>query len=147
MVDRTTETFRRLVSEHRKVRKQNLDNILNVVGDEKWKSSKEFMLAVTTFVYPCIFDPDQGCRETTIKIVKTLVGTGTGCVEDIAPIICVIQNRIAPKYQFMRERKEKVLQFLVNAQEVHLEIFQCTTRKTIFGILIHKHRILVQLLE
>ncbi|CAI6366880.1 unnamed protein product [Macrosiphum euphorbiae] len=101
MSDQTTETFGRLLSEHRKVRKQHLDYLLNVVGDEKWKASKEFMPAVKTFVYPCFFDEDQACRETTIKIVKTLVGTGTGCVEDIAPIICVIQNYITHKYQFI----------------------------------------------
>lgn len=86
------KSFKLLQSENRKVRKQNLDQLSTVVGDEKFEVSPDFMLAVKTFVYPCLNDGSEACRESAVQLVRTLVSTG--CLEDIAPIVFVIHKRM-----------------------------------------------------
>lgn len=84
--------FKLLQSENRKVRKQNLDELTTVVSDENVEISSDFLLAVKTFVYPCLNDGSEACRESAIHLVKTLVCTG--CIEDVAPIVFIIHKRM-----------------------------------------------------
>jgi len=86
------KSFKLLQSENRKVRKQNLDQLTKVVSDEKFEVTPDFMLAVNTFVYPCLNDGSEACRESAVQLVRTLVCAR--CVEDIAPIVFVIHKRM-----------------------------------------------------
>ncbi|KAE9539721.1 hypothetical protein AGLY_004973 [Aphis glycines] len=86
------KSFKLLQSENRKVRKENLDKLLTVVHDENFEESPEFMQAVKTFVYPCLNDGSEACRESAVQLVRTLVCDG--CVEEIAPIVFVIHKRM-----------------------------------------------------
>lgn len=86
------KSFKLLQSENRKVRKQNLDQLSTVVADEKFEVSPDFMQAVKTFVYPCLNDGSEACRESAIQLVKALVRDE--CVDEIAPIVFVIHKRM-----------------------------------------------------
>jgi len=86
------KNFKLLQSENRKVRKQNLDQLTTAVGDEKFVVSPDFMLAVKTFVYPCLNDESEACRESAVRLVKSLVCAG--CVEDVSSIIFVVHKRM-----------------------------------------------------
>lgn len=84
--------FKLLQSENRKIRKQNLDELKTIVNDKKIDISSDFLVAVKTFVYPCLNDGSEACRESAILLMKTLVCAGY--VEDIAPIIFIIHKRM-----------------------------------------------------
>lgn len=84
--------FKLLQSENRKVRKQNLDELMTVVCDDEFDVSSDFLLAAKTFVYPCLNDGSEACRESAIQLVKKLVSTGQ--VEDIIPIVFIIHKRL-----------------------------------------------------
>lgn len=86
------KNFKLLQSENRKIRKQNLDELIAVVGVENFETSPNFLLAVKTFVYPCLNDESEACRESAIQLVKTLVCKG--CIEDVAPIIFIVHKRM-----------------------------------------------------
>lgn len=84
--------FKLLQSENRKVRKQNIDELIKVVSDQEFHASSDFLLAVKTFVYPCLNDPSEACRESTIQLVRILVCMGH--IEDIMPIVFIIHKRM-----------------------------------------------------
>lgn len=84
--------FQFLQSENRKVRKQNLDQLKTIVSEEKFEATPDFVSALKTFVYPCLNDSSEACRESAIHLVRILVSAG--CVEDIIPIIFIIHKRI-----------------------------------------------------
>jgi dynein assembly factor 5 len=84
--------FKLLLSENRKIRKQNLDELTKIVSDEKFKISPDFMLAIKTYVYPCLNDSSEACRESAINLMKVLVCLK--CVDDIAPIIFTVHKRM-----------------------------------------------------
>lgn len=86
------KNFKLLQSENRKIRKQNLDELNAVVGNENFEKSPEFLLNVKTFVYPCLNDGSEACRESAILLVKALVCKG--CIEDVAPIIFIVHKRM-----------------------------------------------------
>lgn len=81
-----------LLSENRKIRKQNLDELIKVVSDKEFNISPDFLLSVKTFVYPCLNDGSEACRESAIQLMRVLVCLK--CVDDIAPIIFIIHKRI-----------------------------------------------------
>lgn len=84
--------FKLLLSENRKVRKQNLDELTKVVSAEEFKIYPDFVSAVKTFVYPCLNDGSEACRESAIYLVSALVRLK--CVDDIGPIIFIIHKRM-----------------------------------------------------
>lgn len=84
--------FKLLQSENRKIRKQNLDGLTAVVSDEKFKPTSEFIVDVKTFVYPCLNDGSEACRESAIRLVRTLVCAG--CIEDVLPIVFIVHKRM-----------------------------------------------------
>lgn len=84
--------FNLLLSENRKVRKQNLDELMTIVSDKKFKESPDFVLGVKTFIYPCLNDTSEACRESAIQLVRSLVAIGN--VEDIVPIVFIIHKRM-----------------------------------------------------
>lgn len=84
--------FRFLRSENRKVRKQNLDGLITVVSDENFVATSDFMSDVNTFVYPCLNDGSEACRESAVQLVRSLVCAG--CVDDISPIIFIVHKRM-----------------------------------------------------
>lgn len=86
------KSFKLLQSENRKIRKQNLDELIAVVGNDNFEKSPDFLLAVKTYVYPCLNDGSEACRESAIQLVRALVSKG--CVEDVAPIIFVVHKRM-----------------------------------------------------
>lgn len=84
--------FQFLQSANRRVRKQNLDQLMTIVTDEKFEVTPNFLFALKTFVYPCLNDESEACRESAIHLIKTLICTK--CVEDVVPIIFIIHKRI-----------------------------------------------------
>lgn len=84
--------FKLLQSENRKVRKQNLDELTTIVCDDEFNMSLDFLSAVKTFVYPCLTDRSESCRESAIQLVKILVCTKR--VEDIGPIVFIIHKQL-----------------------------------------------------
>lgn len=86
------KNFKLLQSENRKVRKQNLDELTTAVCDEEFNVSLDFLSSVKTFVYPCLTDKSESCRESAIQLVKILVCTKR--VEDIGPIVFIIHKQL-----------------------------------------------------
>ncbi|VVC44258.1 Armadillo-type fold,Armadillo-like helical [Cinara cedri] len=84
--------FKLLLSENRKVRKQNLDELMTIVSEKKFEESSEFVASVKTFVYPCLNDTSEACRESAIQLVRSLVCSGH--VDDIVPIVFIIHKRM-----------------------------------------------------
>lgn len=85
--------FRFLLSENRRVRKQNLDELTTRIKRiKKLKVSTDTLLAVKSFVYPCLNDDSEACRESAVQLVKVLLCKG--CVEDIVPIVSIIHKRM-----------------------------------------------------
>lgn len=85
--------FRLLLSENRRVRKQNLDELTTRIKRiKKLKVSTDTLLAVKSFVYPCLNDDSGACRESAVQLVRVLLRKG--CVEDIVPIVFIIHKRM-----------------------------------------------------
>lgn len=84
--------FKLLLSENRKIRKQNLDELISIVSNKKFNTSPDFILSVKTFIYPCLNDISEACRESAIQLVKCLVYIGV--VDDIVPIVFIIHKRM-----------------------------------------------------
>lgn len=86
------KNFKLLQSENRKIRKQNLDELITAVNDEHFEKSSGFLSAVKTFVYPCLNDGSEACRESAIQLMRILVCKGW--IEEVAPIIFIIHKRM-----------------------------------------------------
>lgn len=105
--------FRLLLSENKRVRKQNLVELMTAIeSDDKFEVSANILLAVKSFVYPCLNDDSEACRESAIQLVRTLLRKG--CVEDIVPIVFIIHKRMGnvTMVEFSEEVKLLYVQLL-----------------------------------
>lgn len=99
--------FKLLQSENRRVRKKNLDELATVVSDKEFDITSDFLMSVKTFVYPCLNDSSEACRESAIQFTKTLVCTGR--IEDIMSIIFIIHKRMANVTMIENSEEVKLL--------------------------------------
>ncbi|XP_050431028.1 dynein axonemal assembly factor 5 [Adelges cooleyi] len=86
--------FKLLQSENRRVRKQNLDKLIELVdADNTVVSTSAFLTDVKTHVYPRLSDDSESCRESAVQLVKRLVCLR--CDNDVASIVVIVHKRIA----------------------------------------------------
>ncbi|XP_050523556.1 dynein axonemal assembly factor 5 isoform X2 [Daktulosphaira vitifoliae] len=86
--------FKLLQSENRKVRKQNLEKIQELVlADQINLQCPTFLTNVNVYINPCLNDDSETCRETAVQLMKNLVCNG--CCIDISTIIHIIHKRMA----------------------------------------------------
>lgn len=104
------ERFGFLLSENRTVRKENLDELTTIASDEKFVASADFVSGVKTFVYPCLTDTSEACRESATRLVGRLVSAGH--VEDVVRIVFVIRNRLTRETESSERVKLLYVQLL-----------------------------------
>lgn len=84
--------FKLLQSENRKVRKQSLDELTAIAGDDGFDAPPDFLAAARTFAYPLLNDASEACRESAVHLARTLARSGRA--EDVPLVVSAVHKRL-----------------------------------------------------